>query len=213
MSIFNKETTDQLTEILSKLTNEVNLVYFHQETDCPTCEETLKFLNEMIALSDKIKLEVLNFANEKEKAASFGINKVPAIVITDKDKTDRGIRFYGAPAGYEINSFLASLFEASGLSEPLPTDILNRVKSIDKEIHIQVFVTPSCPHCPGAVVTAHKLAFENKNIKADMVECTVFPNEASKYNVSGVPKIIINEKYELVGNQPITAFLETIEQL
>ena len=34
-----------------------------------------------------------------------------------------------------------------------------------------------------------------------------------KYNVSGVPKIVINETHELLGDQPVTAFLDLIEKL
>jgi predicted DsbA family dithiol-disulfide isomerase len=34
-----------------------------------------------------------------------------------------------------------------------------------------------------------------------------------KHKVSGVPKIIINDHYELVGNQPVEAFLKEIEKI
>ncbi len=213
MAIFNDETTDQLKKILSGLKEEINIAYFQQESGCPSCADTMTFLNEFKSLTDKIKVTVYDFQKDNEQVLKYGINKVPAMVVMDKDNTDRKIRIYGTPAGYEINSFLASLFEASGVAEKLPDDISSRIKAIKKDIHIQVFVTPSCPHCPGAVVTAHRLAYENSHIKADMVECSVFPQEATKYNVSGVPKIVINETYELIGNQPITAFLDTIEQI
>jgi protein-disulfide isomerase len=46
-----------------------------------------------------------------------------------------------------------------------------------------------------------------------MIECGTFPELADKYNVSGVPKIVINETNELVGNQPIDMFLDTIDKL
>ena len=213
MALFDEQVTNQLKEILNNLQDEVNIILFQQTTDCKTCGETKMFLEEFAALSGKLKLEILDFIADKEEAIKYNITKVPAIVITDKNKTDRDVRFYGMPNGYEINSFLAAVFEASGVAEPLPEDLLKKAKEIDKDIHIQVFVTPSCPHCSGAVVTAHRLAFANSRIKADMVECTAFPELADKYNVSGVPKIVINEKYELVGNQPMPAFLEIINQI
>ena len=34
---------------------------------------------------------------------------------------------------------------------------------------------------------------------------------SEKYNVSSVPKIVINDHFEFVGNQPIEKFLEGIE--
>ena len=45
-----------------------------------------------------------------------------------------------------------------------------------------------------------------------MIEANTFPAVSKKYNVSGVPKIIINEKFELLGNQPLEAFLNEIEK-
>jgi predicted DsbA family dithiol-disulfide isomerase len=52
----------------------------------------------------------------------------------------------------------------------------------------------------------------NPNIQAEMIEANTFPVISQQYNVSGVPKIIINEKYELLGNQPLEAFLTEIEK-
>jgi alkyl hydroperoxide reductase subunit AhpF len=71
----------------------------------------------------------------------------------------------------------------------------------------------SCPHCPGAVQKAHKLAMMNKNVVGEMIEAQTFYELSEKYNVSGVPKIIINDTIELIGNQPIETFLSSIESL
>lgn len=38
-----------------------------------------------------------------------------------------------------------------------------------------------------------------------------FDLDADKYQVSGVPKIVINDKEELLGNQPLQAFLDAME--
>ena len=70
---------------------------------------------------------------------------------------------------------------------------------IDKPVHLQVFVTPTCPHCPKAVRMAHKAAIENDNITADMVEATEFPHLAMRYDVKGVPRTIIDEDYPIEG--------------
>ena len=69
------------------------------------------------------------------------------------------------------------------------------------------------PHCPGAVQTAHRLAMLNDNINSEMIEAQTFNELSQKYKVSGVPKIIINETVEIVGNQPVESFLEKIESI
>lgn len=213
MALFDENIQTQLRDIFTKLKDEVHILYFHQEIECEPCTEAKQFLEEISGLSDKIKLEVLNFSIDQDKASLYNINKIPGIVMLDKDRKDFGIRFYGTPGGYEINSFIFALMELSGVTENFPDDVTEKVKAIDKPVHIQVFVTPSCPHCPGAVITGHKMAHLNPNITAEMIEANTFPDISLKYNVSGVPKIIINETNELVGNQPVTEFLNIIEKL
>jgi len=213
MALFDENIQTQLRDIFTKLKDDVHILYFHQELECESCTEMKQFLTEISALSDKIKLEILNFSIDQDKAALYNINKIPGMVILDKDKNDFGIRFYGTPGGYEINSFIFALMELSGVAENYPDDVTEKIKAIDKPVHIQVFVTPSCPHCPGAVITGHKMAHLNPNITAEMIEANTFPDISLKYNVSGVPKIIINETNELLGNQPINEFLNVINKI
>ncbi len=212
MALFDEKVQSQLKNILAQMKEKVRLVYFSQEIECLTCKDTRMFLEEVASLNDKLVLEKYNLVTDKEKAEQYGVDKVPAIVILEGEGADTGIRFFGIPGGYEINSFLNSILETSGVREELPKKISERIAAIDKKTHIQVFVSLGCPYCPNAVATAHRLALENKNIRADMVETATFPHMAIKYNVSGVPKVVINESHEFVGAQPASAFLDVIEK-
>jgi glutaredoxin-like protein len=213
MPIFDDDTKKKLKEVLKEMINDVNIVYFTQEYECTTCKETRDFLEELSILSDKIKLNIYDFVKDNDKAKELEIDKIPAIALLDSKNIDPGIRFYGLPGGYEINSFMRGLLEVSGKKDELPKDILNRINAIEKDIHIMVFITLACPYCANAVINAHRLALENDKIKADMVESSTFPHLAIKYSVSGVPKIIINEKKEFLGAQPIEKFLTVIESI
>jgi len=212
MSLFDIKVQNQLKEILKNMKDEVQIVNFTQEIECPMCRETRSFAEEIASLSDKLSIKVYNFVTDKEIALKYGIERIPAIVLLDKDGADYGVKFYGLPGGYEINSFLGSIIEMSGRREELPADIASRIKKIDKDVHIQVFVGLSCPHCPAAVSIAHRLAMENSRIKGDMIDSNNFVHLSQKYNVTGVPKIIINDKYELMGAHPINTFLDVIEK-
>ena len=77
-------------------------------------------------------------------------------------------------------------------------------------MQIKVFVTLTCPHCPVAATIAHKLAIESDLIKADVVESSEFPDLALKYNVIGVPKVVINEKVDFVGEFSEDLFAEHV---
>ena len=213
MALFDDNIRQQLTHILDGVKNDVHIVFFSQEIECESCSDARQFVEEICDLNPKLNLQKYNLVTDAEKAAEYRVDKVPAVVMLDAEGKDTNIRFFGIPGGYEINSFLGALLEVSGERQELPADLLERIKKIDKDIHIQVFVTLSCPHCPGAVITAHRLALENSKIKADMIEANTFVPLSIKYNVSGVPKIVINGEHELLGDQPITAFLDVIEKI
>lgn len=211
--MFNEDVKKQLTDILSKMKNSVKVIYFSQNIECDSCKETGDFVSEFSKLNDKIKVERYDFEKDKSLADKYGIEVIPAILVADSNGKDSGMKFYGLPGGYEINSFVMSLLEASGEKEAISEDLLNRIKQIEKDIHIKVFVSLSCPYCPGAVTAAHRIALENANIKADMIDTGIFPHLAVKYNVSGVPKIVINDKTEMIGAQPLESIVEAIEKL
>lgn len=213
MALFDEKIMQQLKDILSQMKNDIYLVFFTQEIECPMCRETRMFLEEMSSLNEKIRLETYNFVIDGETAGVYKVDKIPAIVVLDKDRVDKGIKFYGLPGGYEINSFLSAVLEVSGVKEILPSEIMERIKSIDQDIHIQVFVGLSCPHCPGAVSAAHRLALESSRVRADMVDTGAFVPLAQKYNVTGVPKIVFNDRFELTGAHPLETFLDVIDRL
>ena len=49
---------------------------------------------------------------------------------------------------------------------------------------------------------AHKLAFACDAVRGDMVEGMEFPQLATKYKVTGVPKVVINDDVEFEGALP-----------
>lgn len=57
---------------------------------------------------------------------------------------------------------------------------------------------------------AQKLAMDNENVIADVVEASEFPEMSQKYRVMSVPKIVVNEKTEFVGALPEERFLKEV---
>ncbi|MDD2258221.1 MAG: thioredoxin family protein [Bacilli bacterium] len=210
--LFNNEVEKQLKEVLSHMIKPITIIMFSNE-DCLTCKETKQLLNEVVSLNNKISLEIKEIKNSKNEVEKYNIKLVPSFVLLDENKQYKGVKFNGIPAGHEINSFISAVLEMSGIQAGFNEDLITRIKKISKPVNIKVFITLACPHCPGAVQTAHRLAMLNKNITAEMIEAQTFSDESVKYNVSGVPKIIINENKELVGNHPIENFLEQIESI
>ena len=59
---------------------------------------------------------------------------------------------------------------------------------------------------------AHKMAIANSHIVADVVEVSEFPDVANRYAVRGVPKTVINDSVDFMGNVPEPMFLEHLKQ-
>ena len=211
MKMLNQEVSNQLTDVFQQLKDHVTIALFTDGTDCNTCEETKEYMEELATLSDKLSVNIFSTVDNPDLVKEYNIEMVPSIVLLNSQNDFNGVKFNGIPAGHEINSFIPALIEVSGNQSELPKDMTASIENIDKPINIKVFVTLSCPHCAGAVQKAHKLALMNDNIDAEMIEAQTFPDIATKFNVSGVPKIVINNEYELVGNQPIEAFLDVIQ--
>jgi glutaredoxin-like protein len=199
----------QLKKIFdAKLEGEVRLVMFTQEFECETCKDTKELLLELAELSPKLKTEIYDFSKDKEKVKEYNVDKIPAIVLTGKKKY--GIRFYGAPSGYEFMALIEDINDVSAGKTKLSPQTKEKLQSVNKPIHIQVFTTPTCPYCPQDVRLAHQFAVENESIKADMVEVVEFPFLCQRYAVMGVPKVVINETINFVGALPEERFIEYI---
>jgi len=184
-------------ELKEKMENPVKIVMFTQEIECRFCSDTRQLLQELATLNDKITVEVYDFVADAQKAKEYGIDKIPALAIISEK--DYGVRIYGIPYGYELQTLIEAVINVSRGK----TDLSDKTKTILAEVkapvHIQVFVSLTCPHCPVAAVVAHKLAVESDMVRADVIDGSEFPQLAQKYAVIGVPKIVINEKVEVVG--------------
>ena len=148
MALLSTADQDRLRTAFSAMTRAVKIVFFTQTLGCETCPETRQIIDELPALSDKIAIEEVNLVLEGDKAAQYGIDRVPALALVGQD--DRGadrdsrIRFIGAPSGYEFISLVQAVLLVGG-REPMLTEA-NRMKlaaAIDQPMTIQVFTTPT----------------------------------------------------------------------
>jgi glutaredoxin-like protein len=210
MTFISGDDAKQVQQILTNLPRKVKLIYFTQELECQFCRETKQLMEELNELAQgKLELEVYNFVTDKEQVDQFKIDKIPAIAIT-ADGKDYGIRYYGIPSGYEFSSILEDIQEVANGKPSLSDETLNKIQKITQPLHLQVFVTPTCPYCPSSVLMAHKLAMANDHITADMVEATEFPHLSVKYNVQGVPQTMIGEEHAIQGALPEPNFVEKV---
>jgi glutaredoxin-like protein len=184
-------------ELNEKMENPVKIVMFTQELECRFCSDTRQLIQEFATLSDKITVEIYDFVTDADKVKEYGIDKIPALAIIGNK--DYGVRIYGIPYGYELQTLIEAIITVSRGKTDLSEQTKAILADVKAPVHIQVFVTLTCPHCPVAAAVAHKLAVESDMVRADVIDTSEFPTLAQKYSIIGVPKIVINEKIEFVG--------------
>jgi glutaredoxin-like protein len=177
-------------------------------TACESCPDTEALLAEVAALSGRIVLRVHDLDAEPDLARELGIERVPAIVLRG---AARGrVRFLGIPAGYEFATLLGDLADVAAGSTDLAIESKRALQALARDVHVRVFVTPTCPWCPGAARLAHQLAIESPRVTADVVEVSEFPDLGRRYRVQGVPLILVGEDVRLVGAQPEAVLVDAV---
>lgn len=141
MPIIQDNDKSAVQKILANLEQPVTIMNFTQTFESGSCAGTRQLLEELVALSDKLKLEVYDFVADQAKADELRIERVPAVALVGD--RDYGIRFYGPPAGYELSSLLQDLVMISTRDSGLSAETRETLKSVTKPVHLEVLVTPT----------------------------------------------------------------------
>ena len=146
--------------------------------ECELCDETRALLEDVASLSDQITLTVHDIRTESDLARETGVSRVPTLVLRG---AARGVlRYLGIPAGLEFGTLLGSAAVSRGTTT-LKQESRTKLASLTKPVHVQVFVTPTCPYCPKVASLAHQAAVESGNVIADVIEISEFPDLAAQY--------------------------------
>src|SRR3979490_1902836 len=157
MAIFRVEEEPRVRELLDALDRPVELLVAlgPEETPLPGARdidfgaETQRVVGGIAEPSDRVTFRV--------EGEPPGFERYPAIAVLP-DGEDVGVRYYGLPWGYELATLGGAGLEA-GKTEASPhADSLPPLATLDRDLTIDVFVTPTCPHCPPAVLHAYRAA-------------------------------------------------------
>jgi len=204
MSLINEADAQAIREQLAAgITRPVQLALFVSAQSCEYCAITRELVEALCALHDDLSLAVYDLQADAEHAALLGVDKAPALIVLGGPAlTDYGVRFYGIPSGYEFASLLEAIRMVGSDQSELQPSTQAFLAELSAPIHLQVFVTPSCPYCPRAVTLAHRLAYASPFVTADAVEITEFPELGARYRVMGVPRTMIDELVSVEGAAP-----------
>ncbi len=215
--LLNDDIVKQVSDLFAQMQEPVALIFFGDKNGrCDYCDDTRQLMEEIAEISDKISLEIYDLQEDAEMAKLHNVDKAPGIVVAAKNGeeiVDYGIRYAGIPSGHEFTSIINDILTVSKRDSGLSDATREYLRSLDKPVLLQVFVTPTCPYCPRAVVLAHQMAMESDLVQAEMVESMEFPELAERYSVSGVPHTVINDgKGNVVGAVPESQLLAELQR-
>ncbi|MCD4777040.1 MAG: thioredoxin family protein [Candidatus Aegiribacteria sp.] len=210
MALLSDNDAGEVRKIFGALVSDVHVRVYTQKLECPTCQDTENILKELDELSEKLKISFLNSLDNREEAEKDGVDKAPAIIVSDG--TNSRVKFYGTPSGYEFSSLLTTIIDTGGSEEPLTEDTMQFLKELEDDLNMQVFVTPTCPHCPSAAVLASRMARYSDKVKSEVIEANEFPELSTKFRVQGVPRTVINGKFYAEGSLPESMMIQALKK-
>lgn len=203
---FEEHVRSYAEKALKELGEEVHLMLFTHASSCLYCREMEEFIAELQGFSPKIKV-TKGLTPESKEAKRHRIAYIPALLIHGYK-----IVYYGTPSGQEVVPFIDTLVEASLRTPKLKEESKRRISKITSPFHLRIFTTPTCPYCPGIVSTANRFALLNENFRVDVVDTLEFPKLVVKYQVTSVPKVVINDRLNIEGKVSEAEFVEKIAE-
>ena len=153
---------------------------------------TKEFLKELSEINSKIHVD--SNGMYEEEAKKRGITVSPTVIIGYGNGW-YPVQYFGAPTGYEAGSFIEAISMISRGDSALDASSREKLKNIDRNMLIETYVTPACPHCPNAVVLSNQIAIESGGkIVSRCIEAQEMMDRARMFNVSSVPQQVINEE-------------------
>ncbi len=199
-----------LRERFKELKNTVILEVFIKEKENDQFNMlTTVFVQELEQLTDKIVVNINKIGEEKSK--KYQVNRSPTILFNPEQYH---IRYTGAPFGEEGRSFIETILMVSQQKSGLSKKSKELLGSLQEPRQVQVFVTLTCPYCPGQVVNAFKAALERPDlVSSECIDAAEHMDIAEHYNVGAVPHTVINQKTLSRGFQPEEQFIEELVSL
>jgi alkyl hydroperoxide reductase subunit AhpF len=142
MAIFRPEEEPKVRELLDALERPVELLVAlgPEVTPLPGARdvdfgaETERIVRELAALSEHVSFRV------EEKLHAF--DRYPAVAVLPEG-VDVGLRYYGLPWGYELGSLIGAVLEAGKRGSSLKAESLEALAALDRDLVLDVFVTPT----------------------------------------------------------------------
>ncbi len=194
--MLDNETKAQLKQYLELL--ESDIVFTASLSEDENSTKVSDFLTEVAEMTPRITVEKAN------------LSRTPSFEINQSGAEKSGIAFAGLPMGHEFTSFILALLQVSGRAPKVDDKIINQIKTIDKDLHFETYVSLTCHNCPDVVQALNIMSVVNPKISHTMIEGGMFQKEVDEKEVMAVPTVFLNGEEFSSGRTTIEQLIEKV---
>ena len=196
--MLDKSLKDQVTAIFASLDSEYIFDVYSSKMH-ESYSELIEMLEDVVSCSSKLSIRL----NEGD-SISFSLLK---------DGESTGITFRGIPNGHEFTSLLLAVLNSDGKGKNQPDEyIKNRIKSLRGDIKLTTYVSLTCTNCPEVVQSLNLMSILNPNISHEMVDGSIYQEEAKSLRIQAVPAVYADGELLHVGRGELGTLLSKLEE-
>lgn len=194
--MLDNETKEQLQQYLALLESEIVFSASLDESD--DSKKVQEFLTEVAEMDTKITIE------------GKSLTRTPSFEINRKDGEASGIIFAGLPMGHEFTSFILALLQVGGRAPKIDDNVAQQIKSIDRTLNFETYVSLTCHNCPDVVQALNIMAVLNPKIAHTMIEGSMYQHEVDEKEIMAVPTVLLNGETFDSGRMTIEQIIEKV---
>lgn len=194
--MLDNETKEQLQQYLALLESEIVFSASLDESD--DSKKVQEFLTEVAEMDAKITIE------------GKSLIRTPSFEINRKDAEASGIIFAGLPMGHEFTSFILALLQVGGRAPKIDDNVAQQIKSIDRTLNFETYVSLTCHNCPDVVQALNIMAVLNPKIAHTMIEGSMYQHEVDEKEIMAVPTVFLNGETFDSGRMAIEQIIEKV---
>jgi glutaredoxin len=127
----------------------------------------------------------------------LGLVALPCLTIAHRGAGK--IHYQALPHGPEGRPFLEAVLGPHRNGPDPGERWVERLAALERPAELLVFVGASCPHCPGAVRSANRLALASALVTVSIADVQAHAELAQRFNVRAVPTTILDGSLAVSG--------------
>lgn len=131
----------RLRSTLAALPTPVTLVSYTSDVESWYSRAERELLERVAAASDRVTLRILADRWDARREADAGIRRTPCLAVIGA--ADPGVRYYGLPDGYELETFLGVVRAVAEGRSGLAPRTIARLRALTAPLHLEVFASPT----------------------------------------------------------------------